>query len=112
MGNPASRPEAVLAAISSPIRRRILRLVWDSERSAGEIAAQFKVSGPATSQNLRVLHQSGLLDERREGTKRFYRANRKGVGSLQVFLRQMWEHDVGRLGELAEEEANERRRRK
>jgi DNA-binding transcriptional ArsR family regulator len=106
-----SQSDAILAALASPRRRRILKLVWDAERSAGEIAATFDVTWPATSQNLRVLRDSGLLDERREGTKRFYRANHKALGNLQSFLVQMWEQDVDRLGELAEQEARERRPR-
>ena len=63
--------EQALRAIADPGRRRILALVRDQERSAGEIAAQFEVSWPAVSQQLRVLRQAGLVSERREGAKRF-----------------------------------------
>jgi DNA-binding transcriptional ArsR family regulator len=98
-------------AITSPRRRQILRLVWDAERSAGEIAAASDVSWPAVSQNLRVLRKSGLLTERRVGTHRYYRADRKALGPLEVILRQMWARELGRLKQLSEQEAHPRPRR-
>jgi DNA-binding transcriptional ArsR family regulator len=107
----AARLDAVMDAIASPRRRQILRLVWDAERSAGEIAAASDVSWPAVSQNLRVLKGSGLITERREGTHRFYRADHKALGPLESVLRQMWLAEFGRLKELAEAEARTRRRR-
>src|ERR1700756_660689 len=97
--------ENVMEAIANPRRRQILRLVWDAERSAGEIAAASDVSWPAVSQNLRVLTGSGLSTERREGTRRFYRADQKALGPLESVLRQMWLAEFGRLKELAEAEA-------
>ena len=89
--------QAVLDAISSPRRREILRLVWDEELSAGEIAGKFDVSWPAVSQNLKVLRTTGLVRERREGTKRFYRADREALGPVGDVLRQMWEQDLDAL---------------
>lgn len=89
--------QAVLDAISSPRRREILRLVWDEELSAGEIAGKFDVSWPAVSQNLKVLRTAGLVRERREGTKRFYRADREALGPVGDVLRQMWEQDLDAL---------------
>ena len=103
--------QAILAAVASPRRRQILKLVWDVERSAGEIAAALDVTWPATSQNLRVLRDSGLVRERREGTRRFYRADRKALGSMRDFVRQMWEQDLDSLAELAEQETRERHAR-
>jgi DNA-binding transcriptional ArsR family regulator len=100
-----------MEAIANPRRRQILRLVWDAERSAGEIAATSDVSWPAVSQNLRVLKNSGLLTERRAGTHRYYRVDRRALGPLEAILRQMWTTDLGRLKQLAEQEARERRRR-
>src|SRR2546427_11729054 len=71
--------EPAIEAIPSPRRRQILRLVWGAERSAGEIASTVReVSWPAISQNLRVLKASGLITERRQGTHRYYKADRRG----------------------------------
>jgi len=102
--------EAAMEAIASPRRRQILRLVWGAERSAGEIASTVRdVSWPAVSQNLRVLKNSGLITERRQGTHRYYKADRWALGPLEVVLRQMWARDLSRLRELAEEEAGGKR---
>jgi DNA-binding transcriptional ArsR family regulator len=101
-----------MEAIASPRRRQILRLVWDAERSAGEIAAASDVSWPAVSQNLRVLKDAGLVRERRAGTHRYYRTDRQALGPLGAVLRQMWTRDLGRLRELAELEARSARPRR
>jgi DNA-binding transcriptional ArsR family regulator len=94
--------QAHLKAISSPRRREILRLVWDRELSAGQIAARFDVSWPAVSQNLNVLRRAGLLSERREGARRLYRTYREALGPLEVVLRDMWEQDLDRLKDVVE----------
>jgi len=100
-----------MEAIASRRRRKILRLVWDAERSAGDIAAAFDISWPAVSQNLRVLKDTGLIQERRAGTHRYYRADQRALGPLEAVLRQMWTRDLGRLRDLAEQEARPRRPR-
>lgn len=100
-----------LAALSSPRRREIIRLVWTNERSAGEIARAFDVSWPAISQNLRVLKESGLVHERRQGTSRLYRADRRALRPLEAYLRGMWERDIDRLRLLAEAEEGNRSKR-
>ena len=98
--------DAAMEAIASPRRRQILRLVWGAERSAGDIASTVReVSWPAVSQNLRVLKNAGLVTERRQGTHRYYKADRGALGPLEVVLRQMWTRDLDRLRELAEAEA-------
>ena len=94
--------QAHLKAISNPRRREILRLVWDRELSAGQIAARFEVSWPAVSQNLNVLRRAGLLSERRDGARRLYRADCEALGSLEVVLRDMWEQDLDRLKDAIE----------
>ncbi len=89
--------QAVLDAISSPRRREILRLVWESELSAGDIASRFDVSWPAVSQNLAVLRKAGLVTERREANRRYYRADPAALGSLRSVLQEMWAQDLSRL---------------
>ena len=94
--------QAHLKAISNPRRREILRLVWDRELSAGQIAARFDVSWPAVSQTLNVRRRAGLLSERREGARRLYRTDREALGPLEVVLRDMWEQDLDRLKDVIE----------
>src|SRR6266516_2894138 len=97
--------QAVLDAVSNPRRRAILRLVWQRELSAGQIAARFEdVSWPAVSQNLRVLREAGLVRERRDGNRRLYKANRRTLGPLARVVQGMREQDLMELKVLAEEE--------
>ena len=93
----------VLHAISSARRREILRLVWEHELSAGDIAARFEVSWPAISQNIAVLRKAGLVTERREANRRFYRADHQALGSLRAALQEMWALDLDRLRSVVEE---------
>ena len=96
--------EAALRAIASPRRREILRLVWDEERSSGDIAENFDVSWPAISQNLKVLEEAGLVRSRRRGTTRLYRVDCARLGPLKGVLLQMWQTDLDELARLAEAE--------
>jgi len=89
--------ETALRALSDPGRRRILTLVRDEEHSAGEIAAEFTVSWPAISQHLRVLKEAGLVTERREGTRRLYRARPEGLDDVRAFLDEFWDDKLVRL---------------
>jgi len=100
--------EAVLKAIAAPRRRQILWLVRENELTAGAIAAQFDVTRPAVSQHLSVLKEAGLVSERRNGTKRLYRARAEGLAELKVFLDDFW---GDRLEALKREAEREERRR-
>jgi DNA-binding transcriptional ArsR family regulator len=94
----------MLGAVASPRRREILRLVWTRELAAGEIAEHFDISWPAISQNLGVLRKAGLIVERRDATRRYYRADREAAGSLALVLEEMWSRDLGRLQRAVEDE--------
>lgn len=96
--------DAALKAIAEPHRRQILRLVRDEELSAGEIAAQFEISWPAISQHLGVLKEAGLVDERRNGVRRLYRARPEGLSELQAFLEEFWTDRLAALKREAERE--------
>jgi DNA-binding transcriptional ArsR family regulator len=100
--------EAVAHAIAAPRRRAILRLVRDGELSAGEIAAHFDVTRPAVSQHLRVLKDAELVVDRRDGTRRLYRARPEGLAELRAFVDDFWDDGLDRL--RREAEAEERRR--
>ena len=105
--------QTVVHAISEPRRREILRLVQDRELAAGEIASQFDVTRTAISQHLTVLKNAGLLAERRDGTRRYYRARPEGLQQLRSYLDTFWDatlRDLKRVAEAAEE-TNTRRKR-
>ena len=96
--------EAALKAIAAPHRRQILSLVRDGELSAGEIAAHFDVTRPAVSQHLTVLKEAGLVDERRNGTRRLYRVRPEGLVPIREFLEEFWDERLGALKREAERE--------
>lgn len=100
--------DAALKAIAEPRRRRILALVRDGERTAGEIASAFDVTRPAISQHLRVLKEAGLVSERRDGTRRLYRLRSEGLRDVREFVEAMWTDALLRL--KAEAEREERRK--
>ena len=109
MFKPELQLQAMLDAVASPRRRHILRLVWDHELAAGDIAAQLAdISWPAVSQNLRVLCDAGLLTQRKAGHFRLYQANRNAIGPLEPFLHAMWAADLGQLREVVERDQRER----
>jgi DNA-binding transcriptional ArsR family regulator len=93
--------------VSEPRRREILRLIWDAERPASEIAAHFDVTFGAVSQHLGVLQEAGLVSVRRDGTRRFYRANRSALRPFASMLRSMWAAELDTLALLAEEAEKE-----
>ncbi|GLZ28495.1 hypothetical protein Lesp02_06850 [Lentzea sp. NBRC 105346] len=93
-----------LQVIAAPRRMRILELVWDRELAAGDIAAEFDVSWSAVSQHLTVLKKAGFLVERREGTSRFYRADKEALGPLRAVVEDHWRTSLLRIKHLAEEE--------
>jgi DNA-binding transcriptional ArsR family regulator len=96
--------EAALKAIAAPARRRILTLVREGELSAGEIAAHFEVTRPAVSQHLNVLKEAGLVSERRNGTKRLYRARPEGLVPVKEFLEEFWDPRLEALKREVERE--------
>jgi DNA-binding transcriptional ArsR family regulator len=107
--------DSAVRAIAEPRRREILSLVREDELSAGEIASRFDVTRPAISQHLTVLRDAGLLSERREGTRRLYRARPEGMTELREFLDDFWSDRLERLklaAELDQERRNARKRKR
>jgi DNA-binding transcriptional ArsR family regulator len=103
--------EAALKAIAGPRRRQILTLVRDRELAAGDIAAHFDVTRPAISQQLSLNKEAGLVNERRDGTKRLYRARPEGLAELKAFLDEFWGDRLEALRREAEREEQEKRER-
>jgi DNA-binding transcriptional ArsR family regulator len=97
-------PDEALRALAEPRRRAILRLVARDELAAGEIAAAFDVTRTAVSQHLTMLKHAGLLAERRDGTRRLYRARPEGLAGLRQFLDDMWGESLDVARRLVEAE--------
>ena len=103
--------DLALHAIAEPRRREILRLVRDQELSSGAIAAHFDITRPAISQHLAVLKTAGLMTERRDGTRRLYRADRNEMKKLRKFLDEFWTSGLERLRDVAEAAQRDKEKR-
>jgi DNA-binding transcriptional ArsR family regulator len=91
-------------ALTEPHRRRILELVKDKELSAGKIAARFNVTQPAISQHLKILLDAGLLNVRRDGTRKLYRLRPEGLNQVRAYLESFWGTSLAQLKSAAEAE--------
>ena len=92
----------LMAVVAEPRRQAILRLVWNEERKAADIAASFDITFGAVSQHLRALLDAGAVRVRKEGRLRWYRAQKEALGPLAVALEAMWCEHLQRLKVLAE----------
>ena len=86
-----------LQVVAEPTRRRILGLVWDRELSATQIADHFDSTFGAVSQHLAILREAQLVSQRRQGNRRYYRANREA-------LEAMWRETLRGLARTIEED--------
>jgi DNA-binding transcriptional ArsR family regulator len=101
--------DAALKALAEPRRREILRLVWSEELPAAQIAARFDdVTRSAVSQHLGVLREAALVIERREGTRRLYRADHGQMQLLRQYLDDFWTASLQSLQYLAESAEREK----
>jgi len=104
-----------LAAIADPTRRRIVELLAERDRTAGELVDEFNLSAPAISQHLNVLREAGLVLTRAEGQKRIQTLNPDGFDELDTWLdktRRIWSQRLDALErELRAEDERERKKK-
>jgi len=108
--------DSAFDALGDPMRRRIMELLGEGERPAGEIAetmgAHFGISQPAVSQHLKVLREAGLVTARAEGTKRIYRVDDDGLAAVRLWLERFADGFSGPLDALETELARGKRERR
>jgi len=105
--------------LGDPVRRRILELLADGERPAGEVTsivqAEFGVSQPAVSQHLRVLRESGFTSVRPVGARRLYAIDSAPLQEVNDWLerfRRNWEESYDKLDDMLESlKARERKKK-
>lgn len=93
-------------AVAEPRRRQILSLLVVQERPVGDIVALVRLDQPSVSKHLRVLHDVGLVEARREGRQIFYQTNVDGIRPLHDWtsrFEQYWRHQLRRVKARAEE---------
>lgn len=102
--------------LSDPVRRRILELLADGERPAGEVGAvvqeEFGISQPAVSQHLRVLRDSGFATVRPQGTRRLYAVAPDALRDVDLWLDRFRRFWTPHLDALATEIARGKRERR
>ena len=101
--------DLVLKALADPHRRDILRLVRGGELAAGEIASHFDATQQAVSHHLQVLARAGLLSERRDGARRLYALDPRGLDPVREVLTDLWPSALARLKHVVEHDQKGRR---
>ena len=76
-------------ALADPTRRRIVESLTAGERTFGDIAADFDISGPAVSQHLRVLRDAGIVGVRRDAQRRIYSLDPRGLDDMSDWLNRL-----------------------
>jgi DNA-binding transcriptional ArsR family regulator len=94
--------EEAIRALAHPGRRAMLRLVWEEERTASDLADAAGLSRSAASQHLKLLREAGLVHARAEATRRLYRADLGRVAEVAALLDDFWATPLERLRATAE----------
>ena len=97
----------VFAALASPARREVLRLLLDGPMAAGAIAERFSMARPSLSEHLRVLRQAGLVAEQRQGRNRVYRLDAAPLEEVRDWLapyERFWRTKLANLRDLLDED--------
>ena len=101
------RREAVFRAIADPTRREILGLLRGRAYTVNEIAGNFRTSRPAISKHLRLLRAVGLVETKRDGTKRICWLNAQPLHAIDAWLRdyrELWRESLRDLKRYVEED--------
>jgi DNA-binding transcriptional ArsR family regulator len=102
--------------LGDPVRRRLLELLADGERSAGEMSAvvqaEFGITQSAVSQHLKVLRESGFTRVRIDGPRRIYAVEAGPMQAADAWLDQFRGFWAPKLEALATEVARGKRRRR
>jgi DNA-binding transcriptional ArsR family regulator len=89
-----------LEVLAEPTRRRIVELLAEGERSAGEIASEFPTSRPGISRHLRVLREHGLVRTREDAQRRLYSLDPAPLEELDEWLQRYRRFWTNRLAAL------------
>lgn len=93
-------------ALADPTRRQVFERLAKKPLSVGRIADGLPVSRPAVSQHLRVLEDAGLVTFEREGTRRIYRVDPRGIEAMRNYLDRFWDRALAAFKEAAEKETD------
>lgn len=94
----------VLDALGDWTRRQIFEALRSGPKSVGELAGRVPVSRPAVSQHLKVLREAGLVCDRKDGTRRIYSVDPRGLDDIRAYFDSFWGEALGRFAAEAREE--------
>ena len=102
--------------LGDPVRRRILEMLAEGQRSSGEVGAviqrEFGISQPAVSQHLKVLRDHGFAEVEAQGTRRLYAVRSEPMREVDEWLGRFRSFWTPPLMALETEVARGRRRAK
>jgi DNA-binding transcriptional ArsR family regulator len=90
-------------ALADPTRRAIFEGLARGPRAVGELARDLPVSRPAVSQHLKVLREAGLVTDERDGARRLYRVDPRGIEAMRAYLNAFWGDALAAFKEVAEQ---------
>ncbi len=82
----ARQRDAVFRALADPTRREILHILRGGQQTVGGIAGNFRMSRPAISKHLRLLHRAGLVETRTRGTSHLCSLNAQPLRLVDDWL--------------------------
>ena len=94
------------AALADPTRRQVFERLAKKSLSVGDLAAGLPVSRPAVSQHLKVLERAGLVAHERDGTRRVYRVDPRGIEAMKSYLDRFWDRALAAFKAAAEKETD------
>jgi DNA-binding transcriptional ArsR family regulator len=100
----------IFGALANPVRRRILELLRENPRAAGDIAQEFELNRPAISEHLQVLRNVGLISEEIRGRQRVYHLNAPPLSEVRDWLHPFERYWKQRLDALNETLAKEKKK--
>lgn len=99
--------DEVFAALASPVRREVLKLLLGGAKPVQELADHFDMRRPSLSEHLRVLKDAGLVSERKDGRFRYYSLEAAPLREVSQWLgpyERFWREKLGNLRDLLDEE--------
>ena len=101
--------ERIFGTLGDPTRRRVIELLGEQARRAGELAEAVGTSAPVMSRHLRILLEAGFVEDERvrdDARLRIFRLRREPVLALQAWLDQLqahWNEQLGAFKRYVEE---------
>lgn len=103
----------VFTALADPTRRRIVEMLAEGERTAGEIVARFDMTAPAISQHLKMLREAGLVTVRADGQRRIHSLDESGFSEMEAWIaktKRFWEHRLDVLEQTLRDEDEKKKK--